>query len=69
MPSIVFLVLSEYRPVFGLMEYGYRSVLVLVIVSEALAAVSLGAFLVLTLVARAGRATRPAPLRARILSS
>ena len=67
-PSIVFLVLSEYRPVFGLMEYGYRSVLVLVIVSEALAAVSLGAFLVLTLVARAGRATRPAPLRARILS-
>ena len=55
-PSIVFLVLSEYQPVFGLMEYGYRSVLVLVLVSEGLATVSLTAFLVL--VARARRATR-----------
>jgi len=56
-PSIVFLVLSEYQPVFGLMEFGYRTVLVLVLVSEALAAVALGVFVVLTLVARARRAT------------
>jgi hypothetical protein len=56
-PSIVFLVLSEYQPVFGLMEFGYRTVLVLVLASEALATVSLGAFLALTLVARARRAT------------
>jgi hypothetical protein len=62
-PSIVFLVLSEYQPVFGLMEIGYRLVLVLVLVSEGLAAVSLGAFLALTLVARARRATRPLSFR------
>lgn len=54
-PAIVFLLLSEYQPVFGLMEYGYRPVLVLVLVSEGLAAVSLVAFLIL--VARARRAT------------
>ena len=66
-PSIVFLVLSESQPVFGLMEVGYRTVLVLVLVSEALAAVSLGAFLVLTLVARARRATSMPPLTPRIL--
>lgn len=56
-PSIVFLVLSEYQPVFGLMEFGYRFVLVLVLVSEAVATVSLGAFLFL--VARVRRATSP----------
>jgi hypothetical protein len=66
-PSIVFLVLSEYQPVFGLMEFGYRLVLVLVLVSEALAAVSLGGFLVLTFVARARRATSVRPMTPRIL--
>jgi hypothetical protein len=68
LPSIVFLVLSEYQPVFGLMEFGYRFVLVLVLVSEALAAVSLGGFLVLTFVARARRATSVRPMTPRILS-
>jgi hypothetical protein len=41
--------------VFGLMEYGYRTVLVLVLASEAIATVSLVAFLIL--VARERRAT------------
>ena len=67
LPSIVFLVLSEYQPVFGLMEFGYRFVLVLVLVSEALATVSLGAFLVLTFVARARRATSVSAMAPRIL--
>ena len=56
-PSIVFLIISEYRPVFGLMEFGYRSVLILVLVTEGLATVSLTVYFVL--VARARRATRP----------
>jgi hypothetical protein len=55
-PSIVFLIISEYQPVFGLMEFGYRSVLILVLVTEGLATVSLAVYLVL--VARARRATR-----------
>jgi len=53
-PSIVFLIISEYQPVFGLMEYGYRFVLVMVLVTESLATVSLTIFLIL--VARARRA-------------
>jgi hypothetical protein len=55
-PSIVFLIVSEYQPVFGLMEFGYRFVLILVLVTEGLATVSLTLYLVL--VARARRATR-----------
>jgi hypothetical protein len=42
--SIVFLLVSEHRPIFGFVEYGYRPAIVVALVSEALAAVFLAAY-------------------------
>jgi hypothetical protein len=44
--SLVALVVSEHTPVFGFMESGYRTAIVLTIVFDALTAVFLGVFLV-----------------------
>lgn len=43
--SIVFLLVSERRPLFGFAEYGYRPAIVVALVSEALAAVCLTGYL------------------------
>jgi hypothetical protein len=43
------LFVSESTPLFGFMEQGYRSAIVLAIVAEAVAALLLGTFVVLTL--------------------
>jgi hypothetical protein len=43
--SIVFLLVSENRMLFGFMEYGYRPAIILALASEAAATVFLGAYL------------------------
>jgi hypothetical protein len=45
--SLVSLLVSEYTPLFGFMESGYRLAIVLAIVFDALAAALLGAFVLL----------------------
>jgi hypothetical protein len=45
--SLVSLVISEYRPLFGFMESGYRLAVVLTIVFDGLATVFLGALVLL----------------------
>lgn len=47
--SIAFLLISEHTPIFGFSEIGYRPVIVLVLVVEAIAVVSLVAFLAVRL--------------------
>ena len=51
--SLASLLISEYRPLFGFMESGYRLAIVLTLVSDTLATVLLGAFVLI--VARARR--------------
>jgi hypothetical protein len=46
----VFLLISEHQPLFGFHEHGYRPAIVLALAAEAVAVVSLGAYL-----ARRGR--------------
>jgi hypothetical protein len=43
--SFVFLFVSEHRPLFGFQDYGYRPAIVVALVAEAVAVVSLGAYL------------------------
>ena len=43
--SIVFLLISENRELFGFMEYGYRPAIIVALASEAAATVFLGAYL------------------------
>jgi MFS family permease len=50
--SLVSLLVSEYTPLFGFMESGYRLAVILAIVFDVLTTVFLGAFVVLTLRAR-----------------
>ena len=45
--SLVSLLISEYTPLFGFMESGYRLAIVLTLVFDSLTTVSLGAFIVL----------------------
>ena len=45
--SIVFLLMSEHQPLFGFHEHGYRAAIVLALTAEAVAVVSLGAYLAL----------------------
>jgi len=45
--ALIALLISETRPLFGLMEQGYRLEIVIALVSEAAAIVLLGSFLVL----------------------
>jgi hypothetical protein len=45
--SLISLLISEYRPLFGFMESGYRFAIVVAIVSEALATALLAAFVAL----------------------
>ena len=45
--SLVALLISEYRPLFGFMESGYRLAIVLTIVFDVLTTALLGSFLVL----------------------
>ena len=45
--SLVSLLISEYTPLFGFMESGYRLAIVLAIVFDALAAVFLGVFVLI----------------------
>jgi hypothetical protein len=56
--TLVALLISEYRPLFGFMESGYRLAIVLTIVFDSLTTVSLGAF-VLILARRYHRPRRP----------
>ena len=55
--SLVSLLISEYRPLFGFMESGYRSAIVLALASDVATAVFLGAFV---LIVAHDRLTRPA---------
>lgn len=43
--SIVFLEISEHRPLFGFEDYGYRAAIVIALAAEAAAAVTLTAYL------------------------
>lgn len=43
--SFVFLFVSEHRPLFGFEEYGYRPAILVALVAEAVAVLSLGAYL------------------------
>jgi hypothetical protein len=54
--AFVALLVSEHTPLFGFREYNYREVIVIALVSEAVAVVSLGVF-----VARAAVPSRLAP--------
>jgi hypothetical protein len=45
--SLVSLIVSEYTPLFGFMESGYRLAIVLAIVFDALATVFLGVFVLI----------------------
>jgi len=45
--SFVFLFVSEHRPLFGFQDYGYRAPIVVALVAEAVAAVTLSAYLLL----------------------
>jgi hypothetical protein len=53
--SLASLLISEYRPLFGFMESGYRLAIVLTLVFDSLAAVFLGAFVVIVARARSRR--------------
>ena len=54
--SLVSLLISEYRPLFGFMESGYRLAIVLTLVSDTLSTVFLGVFVLI--VARGRRHIR-----------
>jgi len=56
--SLVSLLVSEYTPLFGFMESGYRLAVILAIVFDVLTTVFLGAFVVMTLRARLWPSTR-----------
>jgi hypothetical protein len=43
--SILFLLVSEHRPIFGFAEYGYRPAIVAALIAEAVAAVCLAGYL------------------------
>lgn len=43
--SFVFLLISEHRPLFGFQEYGYRPAILVALAAEAVAAVTLSAYL------------------------
>jgi hypothetical protein len=49
--SFVFLFISEHRPLFGFQDYGFRTAIVVALAAEAVAVVTLAAYLAL----RAGR--------------
>ena len=55
--SLVSLLISEYTPLFGFMESGYRLAVVLAIVFDALTTVLLGVFVLLVAHARWHRGT------------
>jgi hypothetical protein len=55
--SLVSLLISEYTPLFGFMESGYRLAIVLALVSDALTTVLLGVFVLLVARAHWRRAT------------
>jgi hypothetical protein len=55
--SLVSLLISEYTPLFGFMESGYRLAIVLALVSDALTTVLLGVFVLLVARAYRRRAT------------
>ena len=57
--SLVSLLISEYRPLFGFMESGYRSAIVLALASDAATAVFLGAFVLIVARNRLARPTVP----------
>lgn len=44
--AIVFLLISEHQPLFGFHEHGYRAAIVIALAAEAVAVVTLAAFLV-----------------------
>jgi hypothetical protein len=54
--SLVSLMISEYTPLFGFMESGYRLAIVLALVSDALTTVLLGVFVLLVVRAYRARA-------------
>jgi hypothetical protein len=58
--SLVSLMISEYTPLFGFMESGYRLAIVLALVSDALTTVLLGVFVLLVVRAYRARATSAA---------
>jgi hypothetical protein len=43
--SIVFLLISEHQPLFGFQEHGYRTAIVIALAAEAIAVVTLAAYL------------------------
>jgi hypothetical protein len=43
--SFVFLFISEHQPLFGVQEHGYRAAIVVALAAEAIAVVSLAAYL------------------------
>jgi hypothetical protein len=45
--SFVFLFISEHQPLFGFQDYGYRAGIVVALVAEAMAVVTLGAYVAL----------------------
>jgi hypothetical protein len=53
--SLASLLVSEYRPLFGFMESGYRLAIVLTLVFDSLATVFLGAFVLIVVRARRHR--------------
>ena len=55
--SVVSLLISEYRPLFGFMESGYRLAIVLALASDAATAVFLGAFVLIVARNRLARST------------
>jgi hypothetical protein len=57
--SLVSLLISEYRPLFGFMESGYRLAIVLALASDAATAVFLGAFVLIVARNRLARPTVP----------
>ena len=50
--SIVFLFVSEHQPLFGFQEHGYRAGIIVALAAEAVAVVTLAAYLTLRLRAR-----------------
>jgi hypothetical protein len=68
--SLVSLLWSEYRPLFGFMESGYRLAIVLTIVFDSLTTVLLGVFVVLLARSHSrGRARAPGGLHWKALRS
>jgi nucleoside recognition membrane protein YjiH len=55
--AFVALIVSEHTPLFGFREYNYREVIVIALVSEAVAVISLAVFV--ARVARMVRVARP----------